>query len=447
MAAGYRLVLISALAVAGTGVLPVMAQLVPPVENAKFGAAGVVNASSVAVHSGPGENYYPTIRLDKGTTVTVVGVKFDWLKIVPPEGSFSFVAKQYIDKTGDSTGKVNGQNVNIRVGSSLTPLKVAIQSQLQQGETVEILGEVDEYYKIKPPAGAYLYINKQYVDATKMLGPTAEIVKQSATAPSPAGVETSGSVAPVTATTEGNPAPQGTGTETVPANRAADPNTATAEKLAAAPTSRPGSSAITAAMDAYSQAEKDFMAASQQPIDQQPIAQLTETYTALAGNEKLPSSMRTNAQIRLQSLGLRADAQAGVLAVRKSQEEAKQRSAALTAEHDQLEAKLASSRVLIYTAMGQLTTSSLKLGDTPVYRLVDPANGRTLVYIRGNDVTLPGMLNQFVGVKGDVVADPQLSVNIITPTSIESVDPTKINAAAAQIQPLSLKTAASPNDK
>lgn len=440
MSAGSRFILISALALSGGVAIPALGQVVPTVENAKFGAVGVVNANSVAVHSGPGENYYPTARLDKGATVTVVGVKFDWLKIIPPEGSFSFVAKQFIDKTSDTAGKVNGQNVNVRVGSSLTPLKVAIQSQLQQGDPVEILGEVDEYYKIKPPTGAYLYINKQYVDASKVLGPTAEIVKQPEAAPG-----TTPAVAQGGTTTEGATAPQGSDTQTVAIN----PTTPTGVTVEKADTTAKSTtnSAIATALDAYTQAEKDFFTASSQPLDQQPIAQLTQTYTALANNEKLPTSMRTNAQIRLQALALRGDAQKNVLEVRKSQDQAKQREAELEAQQQQLEAKLASSRILVYTAMGQLTTSSLKLGDTPVYRLVDPANQRTLVYIRGNDPGLPGMLNQFVGVKGDVVNDPQLSVNIITPTAIESVDPSKISAAAAQIQPLSLKASAITNDK
>jgi hypothetical protein len=183
------------------------------------------------------------------------------------------------------------------------------------------------------------------------------------------------------------------------------------------------------------------------PIDKQPIAQLTEAYRALANNDKLPASVRNNATIRLQALKVRADAQADVLAVRKAQEASQARQAALEAEQKALEAKLQSNRVLVYTAMGQLSTSSLKLGDTPVYRLVDPANGRTLVYLRGTDPSLAGMLDQFVGVKGVLVHDPALSLSIITPTAVEPVDPTKISATAAQIQPLSLKETASSNDK
>src|SRR5437868_1423413 len=51
----------------------------PAVENSKFHFQGVVNAASVYIRSGPGENYYPTTKLEKGASVTVVGIKFEWL--------------------------------------------------------------------------------------------------------------------------------------------------------------------------------------------------------------------------------------------------------------------------------------------------------------------------------------------------------------------------------
>src|SRR5437870_10093343 len=63
----------------------------PAVDNSKVSFAGVVNSNAVYVRSGPGENYYATLKLEKGAQVTVVGLKFDWLKIVPPDGSFSYV--------------------------------------------------------------------------------------------------------------------------------------------------------------------------------------------------------------------------------------------------------------------------------------------------------------------------------------------------------------------
>jgi len=87
----------------------------PDVQNSKFQFEGEVNSPAVYVRSGPGEGYYATMKLDKGTSVTVVGIKFDWLKIVPPDGSFCYVAKAFVDKRGDgNVGRVNKPEVNVR---------------------------------------------------------------------------------------------------------------------------------------------------------------------------------------------------------------------------------------------------------------------------------------------------------------------------------------------
>src|SRR5437762_14383948 len=83
---------------------------VPEIDNSRFQFEGRVNGSAVYIRSAPSENDYPTMKLEQGQTVTVVGLKFDWLKIVPPEGSFCYVAKAYVEKRGDgSIGRVNNQ--------------------------------------------------------------------------------------------------------------------------------------------------------------------------------------------------------------------------------------------------------------------------------------------------------------------------------------------------
>src|SRR4051812_48328959 len=63
------------------------------IENSKYQAAGVINANAVFVRSGASDNDYPVMKLDKGAQITVVGKRFDWLKIVPPDGSFCYVSK------------------------------------------------------------------------------------------------------------------------------------------------------------------------------------------------------------------------------------------------------------------------------------------------------------------------------------------------------------------
>src|SRR5687768_5544825 len=106
-AAAFFFPIASPLFVMTTATTPLLGQIVPPeVANSRNSAECVVNADNVYVRSGAGENYYPTMKLSKGTKLTVIGEKFDWLKIVPPEGSFSFVGKHYVEKTGEGVGKV-----------------------------------------------------------------------------------------------------------------------------------------------------------------------------------------------------------------------------------------------------------------------------------------------------------------------------------------------------
>src|SRR5204862_1989875 len=103
---------------------PEAEQPVKEVENSKFSTSGIITSNAVYIRCGPGDNYYPTMKLDKGAKVKVVGAKFDWLKVVPPEGSFCYVARLYVDRHGDGTvGLVNKDAINVRAGSSLSASK------------------------------------------------------------------------------------------------------------------------------------------------------------------------------------------------------------------------------------------------------------------------------------------------------------------------------------
>ena len=148
----------------------------PDEGNSKFQFEGVVNANAVYVHSGPSENDYPTMKLDRGAHVTVVGIRFDWLKIVPPDGSFCYVAKAYTEKRGDGTVGRTTNALIVRMGSDLNTLKVKVARRLEADTDVQIIGEQDEYFKIKPPAGVFVYVDKQFVDPVKQIAlvPTPE---------------------------------------------------------------------------------------------------------------------------------------------------------------------------------------------------------------------------------------------------------------------------------
>jgi len=126
---------------------------------------GEVTGNNVYVRSGADANYYPVTKLNAGDRVVVVGEQWGWLKIVPPEGCFSLIDKNFVDRGVDDLGVVNGDRVRVYAGSELSDRRYARQVQLPKGAEVKILGELPEagYYKIAPPKGAYLWISSRFV--------------------------------------------------------------------------------------------------------------------------------------------------------------------------------------------------------------------------------------------------------------------------------------------
>ncbi|CAN5608768.1 hypothetical protein BH10PLA1_BH10PLA1_13010 [soil metagenome] len=409
----------------------------PAVDNAKFNFQGVINSGGVNVRSGPGDNYYATAKLDKGAAVTVVGIRFDWLKVTPPEGSFSYVAKAYVTRFGDGTkGKVDKPDLRVRAGSSQNAMKTTVQTTLNVGDEVSILGEADEYYKITPPTGVYLYVNKQFVDAVKSIDPIAatpaEGTSTGSVASATPAVTTAGpSVAPTTVT----PTSPDTTTKTETPTVAVAPSTQPSAEVAVAPSTQPAAPTAEATFDKL---EADFVAMSANSLDQQPLAETITSYQALTSST-LPESLKRIVDLRLATLKARLDAQGQFIALKKSQEEAGQRQVAMKAEQQELQDRIEKNRVSMFTAVGTLRTSSLQQGQTMLYRLTDPGTGRTVVYIRTNDTKYTGLLGQFIGVKGDLTTDQQLSIKVITPTDAVAVDQAKVNnGVTAEVIPPSL---------
>jgi uncharacterized protein YraI len=136
-----------------------------------------ITADEVLVRSGPGTNHYPCGRLNKADKVTVVGSLFGWSRIVPPAGSFSWIAARYlkVDPASPSVAVVTGNAVPVYVGAEdRDPMhSERMQLKLNKDEKVALLGEPrDGYYKISPPTGAYLWVSTRYTQALEGSGET-----------------------------------------------------------------------------------------------------------------------------------------------------------------------------------------------------------------------------------------------------------------------------------
>jgi SH3-like domain-containing protein len=398
---------------------------VPQVDNSKVSFAGVVNANEVYLRSGPGDNYYATHKLDKGAPLTVVGVTFDWLKIVPPDGSFSYVAKAYVEQRGDGTiGRVTKPDLNVRAGSDLNAMKTTLQTKLDDGVDVQIVGEQDEYFKIKPPTGVYLYINKQFVDPVRALPTMAAAAVGATPLVSNTPATPAQGVADATATTQ----PSG--------NVAAAPTTQ--PTVALAPSTQPSAPTAEQQFDAT---EAAFLDATNEPLQAQPIDDLLSKYGTLMGDDGLPVSMRRIAELRVSTLKIRAQVRDEYADTQKMLEAARSKQQALKTEQQELTQRAAEQHISVYTAIGTLRTSSLQESGGTLYRLTDPGTGGTLLYIRSDDAKYAGMIDQFVGVNGDITQDTTMNLKLIAPTDIAVVDPGKVNSSvAAQIVPPSMLT-------
>jgi len=124
----------------------------------------------VFVRSGPGTNYYQCGKLYKSDRIQVVSTQQGWASILPPPGCFSWIPMQYVSINLDNPtmGIVTGDNVRIYAGSDFVePMhSTSEQVKLFRGDNVKLLGEEkDDYYKIAPPQGAYLWVSTQYIQA------------------------------------------------------------------------------------------------------------------------------------------------------------------------------------------------------------------------------------------------------------------------------------------
>ncbi len=141
-----------------------------------------VTADNVNLRSGPGTNYYRCGKLNKTDRIKVVGSQFSWSRVVPPEGSFSWISKQYVqvDPNNSAIGTVTGDAVRVYAGSELIkPIhSTTVQVKLNVSDKVGLLGDGGEggYYKIVPPIGSYLWISTEYSKALGLVGEVDIIV-------------------------------------------------------------------------------------------------------------------------------------------------------------------------------------------------------------------------------------------------------------------------------
>ncbi|MHC5094770.1 MAG: SH3 domain-containing protein [Planctomycetota bacterium] len=383
-----------------------------------------VTGNDVNVRSGKGTAYYACGKVNLDDQVTVVGEAFGWAEIIPPEGSYSWIHKNYVDVEDDqpTVGVLTGDNVRVWAGSdNIEPMRSSsMQTKLNTGEIIELLADQPadgDYYKIKPPAGAKLTINcalLEYVGPAASPKPVAIPPRTAAEKPVdlPASTETE---APVFGNLTEEKAP--TETQAKPAD---EPDAAQgAEKAEPSKSEAEDSENLKACYALATKIDQEL----QKPLAEQNYDSIKQAVEAIKA-DTTDSKAVTYAQILLERI-VRYELAISVVNTLKQQDESlatakekieKARQAELKSVHRDAD--------FIYTGVLKVSHVYTKKTGRKRYLLQGP-DGKILCYAVPTTEKVAGqfeaLLGKRVGVQGTVSSDTKSLVTLISATGVEPI--------------------------
>jgi len=374
------------------------------------------------VRAGAGRSFYVVGKLPQGMQVTVEEVVFGWHKIRPPEGTFSYISRAFVDAFGDGqTGRINTNRAAVRTASINGPGEsYRRQIDLLKGDTVQIVSEEGSFYKIIPPDGAYVFLPPGTVrDAALSAGAPTDAAQNPQLKQTPpdeisgglpnnrlissrAAVPGEISAAPTSSDlSQANDPP-------TTAQELTQPSDALIEPVVSAPVVKAKAKPVSEALVA---AEQRFQETHTLPLEEQPIVELLKTYQALAKQTNLESTDRHIVAVRIAELKHRvqvADAVRQIAAARENIQS--------DLIHEVLNDERLAPPKQQYDARGLLEASGVYSGNAlpRLFRIVEPTNRRMITYIRLRPGVDPSAyVGKYVGIAGPTVFDPALKIRLV----------------------------------
>jgi len=351
-----------------------------------------ITDDDVPIRSGPGTNYYICGKLKKGSKVNVVNSQFSWSCIAPPPGSLSWIQMRYvsIDPDNPAVGIVNADGIRVYAGSEFKePIHSDyLQLRLSRGDKVRFIGkQKGDYYKIVPPAGAYLWVSTKY---TKPL--VAPPVKVPRTVVTPPPVVTKPATKTIT-----------------------KPDTKVDTKIIIPPKV----SGESENLKAYHALEKIIKAERAKPINQQNYENIKKALAVIAGNKEAGKAARY-AEFAIRQIKGFELAQDVSKEVRLQNEE-------LQKTKEDIDKARATRRAQVealgkYAVIGKFETSSILSSEAVrYYRIVDD-NDKTVCYVLptklASEADLSKLAGSKVGLIGTIEPHPQTSGALVRFTKI-----------------------------
>ena len=79
---------------------------------------GTVIDEITPIRAGAGRSFYIVGELSGGTEVAIEEMVFGWYKVRPPQGTYSYISRAFVDARGDGkTGEINTHRAAVRAAS------------------------------------------------------------------------------------------------------------------------------------------------------------------------------------------------------------------------------------------------------------------------------------------------------------------------------------------
>ena len=385
-----------------------------------------VTGTDVYLRSGPGTANYYCAKVDTPKRLIVVNHSYGWSEIIPPEGTFSWVSKDFVDisRINPAIGLVKGNGVRVWAGSGyIEPNRsTSMQVQLNDGDIVKLIDpglQKSDYYKIAPPPGAHLWVSSELL---KYVGPlprpvlTIDPPVKPVDPPTTVGpvVKPGPTVKPVDPpTTVGPVVKPGPKPEDIPPITTPIPADVT-----------PGSTEAKRIKECYEISEK-IREELAKPLEIQDHSQLLETLKAILKDPEAGKAQRY-AQYQIDQIK-------GFDLARQAGEDTMKQDADLKKIRDQIRQKRAERIAGIpdpgrHIVKGKLKASVLftaKAGQQR-YKVLNEA-GKIVCYAipapQAAAIDLEKYLNKPVGLKGKIISDSTNPVGLVMFTAIEDLTP------------------------
>jgi hypothetical protein len=358
-----------------------------------------VTSTKVKVRSGPDENHYTTAILEQDTRVTVVREEGNgWVAVEPPEGSFSWIAGEFVRELSATEGEVTGNDVLVRIGTPADPRKRdAWQKKLKRGDRVKILEKTTSgegpltkvSYKIAPPAGEVRYISAQYLQPVSGRKPTQR--------PSPGTSNTRAAGSPRDLSTDDDEVRPG---RAVPSDRSTPADDADDDDsvLPGVPTS--------SSQPILERANRAFQEMMRRPLPDRNIAAVRAIYERAAHSATSDGEHRLIAE-RLDLLQVQEERQSKFAEFDRALRRSKQRDEAILSiprsksENEAVDAPESTPNSSPrYDGSGTLRRSTAVIDGKPAYVLLSPQGGIRYYVTPSPGIDLNKYLDKVVAVRG-----------------------------------------------